>query len=197
VDQIVSKRGVRLSDEQKLDWLRLIRSDNVGPRTFRDLINHFGGAGAALKALPGLNRRGGGRGIRICSLEDAERELAAVKARGAALIAGLGAFLGHLFPIWLRFKGGKGVATYIGVLLALAWPIALFFGAVWLAMAALFRYSSLASLTASALTAPALWFYGEPRTAGLFLLLTTLLWVMHRANIARLLKGSEGKIGRR
>jgi glycerol-3-phosphate acyltransferase PlsY len=115
----------------------------------------------------------------------------------AALIAGLGAFLGHLFPIWLRFKGGKGVATYIGVLLALAWPIALFFGAVWLAMAALFRYSSLASLTASALTAPALWFYGEPRTAGLFLLLTTLLWVMHRANIARLLKGSEGKIGRR
>jgi DNA processing protein len=89
VDQIVSKRGVRLSDEQKLDWLRLIRSDNVGPRTFRDLINHFGGAGAALKALPGLNRRGGGRGIRICSLEDAERELAAVNACGAVLI-GLG-----------------------------------------------------------------------------------------------------------
>jgi glycerol-3-phosphate acyltransferase PlsY len=114
----------------------------------------------------------------------------------AGLVAGLGAFLGHLFPVWLRFRGGKGVATYIGVLLALAWPTALFFGAVWLTVAALFRYSSLASLTASALTAPALWFYGAPRAAALFLLLTVLLWIVHRSNIARLLGGTEGKIGR-
>jgi DNA processing protein len=83
----VSDRGVRLSEEQRLDWLRLIRSDNVGPRTFRALVNRYGGAGAALKALPGLNRLGGGRGIRISSREDAEREFAAVKARGARLVA--------------------------------------------------------------------------------------------------------------
>jgi glycerol-3-phosphate acyltransferase PlsY len=113
----------------------------------------------------------------------------------AALLAGLGAFLGHIFPVWLKFKGGKGVATYIGVLLGLAWPFALFFGLIWLGMAALFRYSSLAALTASAVTPAALWVKGQPKTAALFLLLTVMLWIMHRANIARLLNGSEGKIG--
>lgn len=76
-----------LSDEQRLDWLRLIRSDNIGPRTFRELINRYGGASAALNALPDLNRVGGGRGIRICSRDDAERELAAAKAVGATIIA--------------------------------------------------------------------------------------------------------------
>jgi glycerol-3-phosphate acyltransferase PlsY len=115
----------------------------------------------------------------------------------AALAAGLGAFLGHLFPVWLRFKGGKGVATYIGVLLGLAWPFALLFGLIWIGVAALFRYSSLAALIASAVTPVALWFKGQPNTAALFLLLTVLLWVMHRANIARLLNGTEGKIGKK
>jgi glycerol-3-phosphate acyltransferase PlsY len=115
----------------------------------------------------------------------------------AALIAGLGAFLGHLFPVWLKFKGGKGVATYIGVLLGLAWPFALLFGLIWIGMAALFRYSSLAALTASAATPVALWVKGQPNIAALFLLLTLMLWVMHRANIARLLNGTEGKIGKR
>jgi DNA processing protein len=83
----LSDRGLKLTDEQKLDWLRLIRSDNIGPRTFRELINHFGGAGEALKALPGLSKRGGGRDIRIFSREDAAREFASVKAHGATLIA--------------------------------------------------------------------------------------------------------------
>ena len=78
---------VTLSDEQRIDWLRLIRSDNVGPRTFRELINHFGGAGAALAALPTLARRGGAAASRIFSREDAERELAATRARGIALVA--------------------------------------------------------------------------------------------------------------
>jgi DNA processing protein len=79
---------VRLSDEQRLDWLRLIRSDNIGPRTFRDLINHFGGARAALAALPGLARRGGAAGpARICPLEDAEAELQAARARGVEFLA--------------------------------------------------------------------------------------------------------------
>jgi len=113
----------------------------------------------------------------------------------AALAAGLGAFLGHLFPVWLKFKGGKGVAVYIGVLLGLAWPAALIFGAIWIAVAAVSRYSSLAALIASALTPLLLWGLGQPAAAALFLLLSALLWIMHRANIARLLDGSEGKIG--
>jgi glycerol-3-phosphate acyltransferase PlsY len=113
----------------------------------------------------------------------------------AALWAGLGAFLGHLFPVWLKFKGGKGVATYIGVLLGLAWPAALIFCAIWLIVAALSRYSSLAALIASALTPATLWLLGRPSIAVLFLLLSALLWIMHRANIGRLLAGQEGKIG--
>ena len=116
-------------------------------------------------------------------------------ASDAALVAGLGAFLGHLFPVWLKFKGGKGVAVYIGVLIGLYWPAALIFCAIWLVVAALSRYSSLAALVASALTPLALWLLGQPSTAALFLLLSALLWIMHRANIGRLLSGSEGKIG--
>jgi glycerol-3-phosphate acyltransferase PlsY len=113
----------------------------------------------------------------------------------AALVAGLGAFLGHLFPVWLKFKGGKGVAVYIGLLIGLYWPGALIFCAIWLIVAALSRYSSLAALVASALTPFALWLLGQPNVAALFLLLSALLWIMHRANIGRLLQGSEGKIG--
>jgi glycerol-3-phosphate acyltransferase PlsY len=112
-----------------------------------------------------------------------------------ALAAALGAFLGHLFPVWLKFRGGKGVATYIGLLIGLYWPAALFFCAVWLGIAAATRYSSLAALIASALTPLAIWYFGLPRVATLFLPLTVLLWFMHRANIARLLSGSEGRIG--
>jgi glycerol-3-phosphate acyltransferase PlsY len=83
------------------------------------------------------------------------------------------------------------------VLLGLAWPFALFFGLIWIGMAALFRYSSLAALTASAVTPIALWVKGQPNTAALFLLLTLMLWVMHRANITRLMSGTEGKIGQK
>jgi glycerol-3-phosphate acyltransferase PlsY len=112
-----------------------------------------------------------------------------------ALPAAAGAFLGHLFPVWLGFKGGKGVATYIGLLLALAWPAAIAFAMVWLAVAALTRYSSLAALIASAATPFAVWFMGERPAAVLFALLTALLWMMHRANIVRLVNGTESKIG--
>ena len=121
----------------------------------------------------------------------------ALWGRDAAMVAGLGALLGHVFPVWLRFRGGKGVATYIGVLLALAWPVAALFGIVWIAAAWLTRYSSLSALVASAATPFALWMGGLPREALLFLLLTALVFVMHRANIARLLRGEEGKIGAR
>ncbi len=114
-----------------------------------------------------------------------------------ALAAGLGAFLGHVFPAWLGFRGGKGVATYIGVLLGLAPLAALAFCIVWLAVAAATRFSSLAALVASAATPAILWFYGDAAAAELFLLLTIVLFVMHRANIGRLLAGSESRIGKR
>ena len=112
-----------------------------------------------------------------------------------ALAAGFGAFVGHLFPVWLRFKGGKGVATYIGVLIGLYWPAALAFCVIWLSVAAAFRYSSLAALNASALTPIGLWAFGRPNVATLFVFLTAALWLTHRENIVRLLKGTEGKIG--
>ena len=117
-------------------------------------------------------------------------------AIAGGLAAGLGAFLGHLFPVWLGFKGGKGVATYIGVLLALVWQAALAFGVIWIAVAAATRYSSLSGLVASAAMPALLWYMGYSAEAVLFLILTTLIWFMHRANIARLLNGTEGKIGR-
>jgi glycerol-3-phosphate acyltransferase PlsY len=113
----------------------------------------------------------------------------------AALVAGLGAFLGHVFPVWLRFKGGKGVAVYIGLLIGLYWPAALIFCGIWIVIAVVSRYSSLAALTASAITPLSLWLLDQPSAAALFLLLSALLWIMHRANIARLLKGTEGRIG--
>jgi glycerol-3-phosphate acyltransferase PlsY len=111
------------------------------------------------------------------------------------LVAAFGAFLGHLFPVWLKFKGGKGVATYIGLLIGIYWPGALIFCAIWLAVAGLSRFSSLAALVASALTPFALWLLITPDSAALFLALTALLWIMHRANIARLLQGGEDTIG--
>jgi glycerol-3-phosphate acyltransferase PlsY len=116
-------------------------------------------------------------------------------AIAGGLAAGLGAFLGHLFPVWVGFKGGKGVATYIGVLIALVWPAALAFGLIWAAVAAATRYSSLSALIASACIPPLLWFMGYPAEAVLYLIMTALIWFMHRANIARLLNGSEGRIG--
>jgi glycerol-3-phosphate acyltransferase PlsY len=115
--------------------------------------------------------------------------------RNLALFAALGAFLGHLHPVWLRFRGGKGVATYIGILLALAWPVALAFCLIWLAVAALTRYSSLSGLIASALSPLMLWVLGYQPEALLVALLTLLLWIKHRSNLTRLVNGTEGKIG--
>ncbi|WP_332696453.1 glycerol-3-phosphate 1-O-acyltransferase PlsY [Bosea sp. (in: a-proteobacteria)] len=118
--------------------------------------------------------------------------------KNAALVAALGAFLGHLFPIWLRFKGGKGVATYLGILIGLKWPLAVTFAAIWLSIAYLSRYSSLSALVATLLTPLLLWFWvREPQMAGMMAVLTVLLWFMHRENIARLLAGSEGRIGQK
>ena len=119
-----------------------------------------------------------------------------VFGRDAALYAALGAFLGHLFPVWLGFKGGKGVATYIGLLLGLAlWLALIAYCLVWIAIAAASRYSSLAALAASAATPAVLWWNGNVPEAKLFLLLSALVWLMHRANIARLISGTESQIG--
>jgi glycerol-3-phosphate acyltransferase PlsY len=133
----------------------------------------------------------------LCDMLKGTIAVVAAERYGAdpTLAAAIGAFLGHLFPIWLKFKGGKGVATYIGLLFGIHWATAVFFCAVWLAVAVATRYSSLAALVASALTPLVVWYLGLPSVAALFLLLTVLLWFMHRANIARLLNGSEGKIG--
>jgi acyl phosphate:glycerol-3-phosphate acyltransferase len=116
----------------------------------------------------------------------------------AAPCAAAGAFIGHLFPVWLRFKGGKGVATFIGILLGFgAWIAFAAFCVIWLFVAFVSRYSSLAALIASAATPAVLWWRGETHLAALFLALAVLLWIMHRGNIARLLNGTEGKIGRK
>jgi len=112
-----------------------------------------------------------------------------------AVIAGFGAFLGHLFPVWLKFRGGKGVATFIGILLGFAWPAVLGYGAIWLTVAYLTRYSSLAALAACAATPLLLWLLGYREPAELFVLLAVLVWVTHRGNIARLITGTESKIG--
>jgi glycerol-3-phosphate acyltransferase PlsY len=111
------------------------------------------------------------------------------------LFAAQGAFLGHLFPAWLKFRGGKGVATFLGCLLGVAWPVALAFAVVWLVIAFLTRTSSAAALAASALTPIALMIMGGSGAALMFGLMAILLWAKHRANIARLLAGTESRIG--
>ena len=115
----------------------------------------------------------------------------------AAMAAGLGAFLGHLFPVWLGFRGGKGVATYLGVLLGLYWPAAAAFSVIWLIVALATRYSSLAALVASAASVGMLVLTGQWRLAGLFLLLTLILYIRHASNIGRLARGEEARIGER
>ena len=113
----------------------------------------------------------------------------------AAMLAGLGAFLGHLFPVWLKFRGGKGVAVYIGIMLGLFWPAAVVFCLLWLATAFTARYSSLSALVASFITPLFLLWFGQPALAALGAVLTLLLFYAHRENIKRLQSGKESRIG--
>ena len=114
----------------------------------------------------------------------------------AGLLAGLGAFFGHLFPVWLGFRGGKGVATYIGVVLGLVWPAALIFCAIWIGVAVVTRYSSLSALFASVVTPAILLLAFDDRPAALVAaIMTVLLLWKHRSNIGRLMRGEEPKIG--
>jgi len=112
----------------------------------------------------------------------------------AGMIAGLGAMAGHIFPVWLGFKGGKGVATSLGVLFGLFWPLGLIFIALWLALAFAFRMSSLAGLVTSALTPLWAYFLGRSDLVLATALIAIAIWIMHRANIGRLMKGEEPKI---
>jgi glycerol-3-phosphate acyltransferase PlsY len=113
-------------------------------------------------------------------------------------LAGSSAFLGHLFPVWLKFKGGKGVATFFGTLLAAAWPVGMAAGATWIVMAFLFRMSSLAALTAAALAPIFVFLLDRPYPiAVMALFMGVLIYVRHKDNIARLLKGEEPKIGKK
>jgi glycerol-3-phosphate acyltransferase PlsY len=113
------------------------------------------------------------------------------------MIAGLGAFLGHIFPVWLKFRGGKGVAVYIGILIGLFWPAALFFCLLWLGTAFATRYSSLSALIAALVTPIALWWFDHLALASLAAVLTLLLFYMHRENIRRLQSGTESRIGQK
>ncbi|MGR3363886.1 MAG: glycerol-3-phosphate 1-O-acyltransferase PlsY [Maritimibacter harenae] len=121
----------------------------------------------------------------------------AVLAEDAAQIAGFAAFLGHCFPVYLGFRGGKGVATWLGTLLGLAWPVFLAAGATWLATAAIFRISSLAALVAALLTPLWAWLLGFPSMVVLLVALGVLIFVRHHENIRRILDGSESRIGRK
>lgn len=114
----------------------------------------------------------------------------------AAAVAGAAAFIGHIFPVWLRFRGGKGVATFFGVMIAAYWPVGLAAGATWLIVAAVLRYSSLAALAAAVLSPLYAVLFHQTKGAALLALLTAALIVLrHRTNITRLMRGQEPKIG--
>ncbi len=118
-------------------------------------------------------------------------------SRELAILAGLGAFVGHLHPVWLKFKGGKGVATFLGLVVALHWPSALVFIAAWLVAAYLTRYSSAGALVACLAVPVSLMVFGLQDEAELFVALAILLWFRHAENIQRILSGTEGKIGQK
>jgi len=173
--------GVILTRLAGTEDLRRVGSGNIGATN----VLRTGRKGLAAATLLGDGLKGAVAVLAFAGADDMSFPLA----------AGFGAFIGHLFPVWLKFKGGKGVATYIGILFAFAWPVGLLFCLIWLATAALTRYSSLAGLVASAATPVALWLGGWPQAAVLFAALTLILFARHRENIARLLSGTEGKIG--
>jgi glycerol-3-phosphate acyltransferase PlsY len=145
--------------------------------------------------------RTGNKGLAVATLLlDALKGTVAVLAAGyfkddLGLYAGLAAFLGHIFPVWLNFRGGKGVATYLGILAGLNWPAALAFAATWLGVAFLTRFSSLAALTASLVVPVFLYLLDHGAMALLFVVMTAIVYWKHHANISRLMAGTEGRIG--
>ena len=174
---IVTARALGLGD------LRQIGSGNIGAT---NVLRTGSKLGAALTLIGDAGKAGA-----------AVLLARALAADDAAQIAGFAAFFGHCYPIWLKFKGGKGVATFFGLLFALAWPIGLAAGATWLAIAAMFRYSSLAALLAAALTPLWIVFFDFSNLVLLSLCLACVIYWRHRENIIRLIRGQEGKIGQK
>jgi glycerol-3-phosphate acyltransferase PlsY len=175
--------GVLITRAFGLGDLRAIGSGNIGATN----VLRTGNKGAAAATL---------------LLDAGKGAVAVLLARyfageTAAMVAGLAAFLGHLFPIWLKFRGGKGVATFLGATLALAWPAGLAACATWLVVAFAFRFSSLAALVAAASTPFWLALFGRSDAVWLGLALAALVFVRHQANIRRLLEGTEPRIGSR
>lgn len=122
---------------------------------------------------------------------------AALAGMPGALAGGFAAFLGHLYPVWLKFRGGKGTATYIGVTLGLFWPAVIVFAVAWLGAAFITRYSSVGALTASVATTASFFAFGQWQMGALFIPVTLLLWLRHSGNIQRLIAGTETKIGQK
>jgi acyl phosphate:glycerol-3-phosphate acyltransferase len=175
--------GIVITRAMGLGNLRDIGSGNIGATN----VLRTGNKPAALATLI-LDAAKGGVAVLIAR---------AMVGEDAAQLAALTAFLGHLFPVWLRFRGGKGVATFLGTLLALAWPVGLAACATWAATAALTRISSLSALVAAALAAPIAWAMGHTDMTLLILILAALVILRHHANITRLLAGTEPRIGRK
>ena len=179
--------GLLLTRAAGLGDIRKVGSGNIGATNVLRTGNKK--LAAATLLLDGLK---GAAAVLI-----ARATLADDMGQDGALWAGLGAVIGHMFPVWLGFKGGKGVATFIGVLLGLFPLGVLVFAAVWLGLAFLLRYSSASALAASAATPLALWAFGQGRLAVLFCVLALLLWWKHAPNIRRLAAGTEGRIGQK
>lgn len=175
--------GVVITRAMGLGDLRKIGSGNIGATN----VLRTGNKGAAAATLI-LDAAKGGIAVLIAR---------AMVGEDAAQVAALASFLGHLFPVWLRFKGGKGVATFLGTLLALAWPIGLMACATWLVVAAVSRISSLSALAAAGLAPGYLAFAGYSEMVLLALLLAILVWVRHAANIRRMREGTEPRIGKK
>jgi glycerol-3-phosphate acyltransferase PlsY len=174
--------GLLLTRAAGLGDIRKVGSGNIGATNV--LRTGRKGLAAATLLLDAL------KGVVAVLIADQVGQLAAV---GAAA----GAVLGHMFPVWLSFKGGKGVATTLGIMWGLSWPVGAIACASWLLFAAAFRYSSLAALLSVVVAAIAAWLLTDPKAATLLTLLVPLVWVRHHENITRLLKGTETKIGQR
>lgn len=173
--------GVVITRAMGLGDLRQIGSGNIGATN----VLRTGNKGAALATLV-MDAAKGGVAVLIAR---------AMVGEDAAQLAGLAAFLGHLFPIWLGFRGGKGVATFLGILLALAWPVGLAACATWAVTAAVTRISSLSALVAAALSGIWVFAFGQGRMLVLVFVLTVLVYLRHWANLQRLKAGTEPKIG--
>lgn len=174
--------GLILSERLGLGNLREIGSGNIGATNVLRTGNK--GAAAATLLLDALK---GAVAVLLARL---------VSGEDAAQLAGLMAFLGHCFPVWLNFQGGKGVATFFGILFALAWPVGLACGITWIIAVAITRTSSLGALFAAALSLLWVFALGEPRMFLLAVVLTGLIYWRHWPNVQRLRAGTEPKIGK-